>query len=211
MSDNARSSGTPTTPSSFPFASTRRGGPSSKAPRTSEAVRSPIRISSGTAACSRRAATLTASPLTKELPSRGRPTTTSPVFTPGAKGELALEERLQAAAHRKRAVERALRVVLERGGSAERGHHRIAGELLHRASGALDLRRHRLVEAVERRTRALGILRACQRRRADEIGEQHGRELPLVRRRCGVASARRTRGRTERRPATGRHTGRRRP
>src|SRR5207249_2952455 len=44
--------------------------------------RSPARISPGSAACSRRAATFTASPLTNELPTRGRPTTTSPVLTP---------------------------------------------------------------------------------------------------------------------------------
>src|SRR5207244_1998156 len=47
-----------------------------------EPVRSPTRISPGAAACSSRAAQLTASPVTNALPSRGRPTTTSPVFTP---------------------------------------------------------------------------------------------------------------------------------
>ncbi|HEX7311915.1 MAG TPA: hypothetical protein VF232_12120 [Gaiellaceae bacterium] len=104
----------------------------------------------------------------------------------GAKRELALEERVQTAAHRKRAMQRALRMVLERGGSAERGHDRVAGELLHRASGALDLRCHRFVEAVERRARALGILGAGERGRPNEIGEQYGRELPLVLGRCGV-------------------------
>ena len=50
------------------------------ASRTSSRVSGPIRISPGEAACSRRAATLTASPVTSVSPSP--PTTTSPVLTP---------------------------------------------------------------------------------------------------------------------------------
>ena len=56
------------------------GGPN--APRAVVTVRSPARMAPGSAACSSRAATLTASPDTNELPSRDRPTTTSPVLTP---------------------------------------------------------------------------------------------------------------------------------
>ena len=53
-------------------------------------------------------------------------------------------------------VQRALGVILERGGRAERRHHCIAGELLHRPARALDLGRHRVVEAIEQS-------RACAR------------------------------------------------
>ena len=83
------------------------------------------------------------------------------------------------AQHRQRRVQRALGVILQRGGRAERGHDRIAGELLDRPAGALDLRRHRVVEAVEDDARPLGILLA-ELGRADEVGEEDGRELPLL-------------------------------
>ena len=82
ISDSARTSRRQATPPAFPLAATVAGSSSSKAPRTAAAVRSPTRISPGSAACSSRAATLTASPVTNELPTRGCPTTTSPVFTP---------------------------------------------------------------------------------------------------------------------------------
>ena len=69
------------TPSGLPLASTAIGWSNSNAPLVAAAVRSPTRTSPGSAACSSRAATLTASPV-NELPSRGWPTTTSLVFTP---------------------------------------------------------------------------------------------------------------------------------
>ena len=80
--------------------------------------------------------------------------------------------------HRQGRVQRALCVVLERGRRTERRHHGIAGELLERAAGQPHFLRHRLVEAVEQEPRALGILLA-QLRRADEIGEEDGRDLPF--------------------------------
>ena len=49
-------------PSGFPLAATVAGSSNSKAPSTAATVRSPTRISPGPAACSSRAATLTASP-----------------------------------------------------------------------------------------------------------------------------------------------------
>jgi hypothetical protein len=82
MSDSARRRRLPTTPSGLPLATTDCGSSNSNAPRTDATVRSPTRMSPGCAACSRRAATFTASPVTNELCSRGLPTTTSPVFTP---------------------------------------------------------------------------------------------------------------------------------
>ena len=77
--------------------------------------------------------------------------------------------------HRERDVQRALRVVLVGCGSAERGHHCIADELLHRSARALDLRGHRVVETVEQRACALRVFISRQLGGADEIGEQDGR------------------------------------
>jgi len=62
MSESARTTLRQSTPAVFPFASTVDGSANSKAPRAAETVRSPARISPGAAACSSRAATLTASP-----------------------------------------------------------------------------------------------------------------------------------------------------
>jgi hypothetical protein len=63
-------------------ASTSLRSPNSNAPPTAATVRSPARISPGSAAFCRRSQVLTASPVTNELPSRGTPTTTSPVLAP---------------------------------------------------------------------------------------------------------------------------------
>ena len=57
----------------------RASGSTSTASRTSASVSAPTRISPGGAACSRRAATLTASPVARRS---SVPVTTSPVFTP---------------------------------------------------------------------------------------------------------------------------------
>ncbi len=62
----------------FPLSSSSSGS-TRTASRTSCSVSSPSRISPGPAACSSRAATLTASPVTSVSPS---PATTAPVFTP---------------------------------------------------------------------------------------------------------------------------------
>ena len=77
-----RASRRPGTPSGFPLASMVIGSSNSKASPTRATVRSPASPVPAAAACSSRAATFTASPVTNELPSRGRPTTTSLVFTP---------------------------------------------------------------------------------------------------------------------------------
>ena len=76
-------------------------------------------------------------------------------------------------------MQRPLGVVLERLGNTEHGHHRIAGELLDRPPGASDLVGHGVVEALEQETRALRILLVAERRRADEVGEQHSGQLAL--------------------------------
>ena len=82
MSVSARTTRRQGTPLALSLASTVCGSSNSNAPRAAATVRSPARISPGAAACSSRAATFTASPVTNELPSRARPTTTSPVLTP---------------------------------------------------------------------------------------------------------------------------------
>jgi hypothetical protein len=76
-------------------------------------------------------------------------------------------------------VQRALRMILLGSRNAERRHHRVADELLHRAAGALDLLCHRVVETLEQHARSLGILLA-ELRGADEVGEEDTCQLPLL-------------------------------
>ena len=110
ISESARTSGRHATPSGFALRLDRTSrSPNSNAPRTAATVRSPTRISPGSAACSSRAATLTASPLTNELPSRGRPATTSPVLTPMRSDSARRRPPRAAAASRARRGERARR------------------------------------------------------------------------------------------------------
>ena len=82
--------------------------------------------------------------------------------------------------HRKRCMQRALGVVLLRRRRPERGHDRVSHELLDSPTDALDLCRHRFVEAVEQRACPLGILRIRELRRPDQVGEEHGHELALL-------------------------------
>jgi hypothetical protein len=63
----------------LPLAATGRTGSATTASRTSRYVDSPSSVSPGAAACSSRAATLTASPVAS---ASGSPATTSPVLTP---------------------------------------------------------------------------------------------------------------------------------
>ena len=81
-------------------------------------------------------------------------------------------------AHRERGMERTLGVVLQRRGSAERRHDGVAGELLDGATDPLDLLGHRREEPVEQHPHRLGVGLA-DGGRPDEIGEEHGRDLPL--------------------------------
>ena len=70
------------TGSTLPFKTSGSTGSATTASRTRLIVGAPIRISPGAAACSRRAATLTASPVTSDRCAAASPATTSPVFTP---------------------------------------------------------------------------------------------------------------------------------
>ncbi len=67
------------TGSAFPFSSSGSTGSATTASRTSACVASPINTSPAAAACSKRAATFTASPVASRS---SVPVTTSPVFTP---------------------------------------------------------------------------------------------------------------------------------
>jgi hypothetical protein len=82
--------------------------------------------------------------------------------------------------HGQRGVEGALGMVFEGGRYPERGHHRVAGKLLDRAAGALDLLGHGVVEAVEQRPRPLRVLRGAERSRTDQVGEDDRGDLPLA-------------------------------
>ena len=93
--------------------------------------------------------------------------------------EHAVELGSEPALHRKRRMQCPLGVVLVRLGGAEDRHDRVACELLDRAAGAADLAGHRVVEPLQERPRALRVLLLAERRRADEVGEEHGGQLPL--------------------------------
>ena len=93
--------------------------------------------------------------------------------------EHAVEVGAEPALHRKCGMQRPLGVVLVRLGGAEDRHDRVARELLDRAAGAVDLGGHRIVEALQERPRPLRVLLLAERRRADEVGEEHGGQLPL--------------------------------
>ena len=73
----------------------------------------------------------------------------------------------------------ALGVVLVRLRDAERGHDGVAGELLDDAAVRGDAVRDVLEERVDAPADDLGIARGDELGRADEIDEEHGRELPL--------------------------------
>ncbi len=185
-SPTAASSGKAGTGSDFPFSSSRRSSPSSTASRTSRTVSAPIRTSPGSAACSSRAATLTASPVASRS---SVPVTTSPVLTP-------MRPRIpssgQGVAHLDRGPAGAQRVVLVHDRDAEDGHHCVADELLDGAAVALDDLPHPLEIAGEERAQRLGIGRLPELGRAGHVAEEDGDCLALLargrRRRHGRAA-----------------------
>jgi hypothetical protein len=90
------------------------------------------------------------------------------------------EELLESPLHREGRMKRTLRVIFLRGGRAECCHDCIPDELLDRPAGAFDLGRHGVVETVEESARALWVLCPCELCRADEVGEEDCRQLPLL-------------------------------
>ena len=179
MSESARTSGRQATPSALPFASMVFGSPNSNAPRTADTVRSPARISPGSAACSSRAATLTASPLTKELPSRGRPTTTSPVLTP-----IRSDSSPAKTASSRRCIANAVCKARSAWSSSASGAPNAAITASPANFSTVPpapsiSRAHRVVEALQAGARPFGILLARGRGRVDEIREEDRGELAL--------------------------------
>ena len=80
---------------------------------------------------------------------------------------------------RERRPHGARRIVLVRPRDAEGRHHRVAGELLDRAAVQLDAPRRPVEVLVHAPPDDLRIGRRDQRRRIDEIDEQHARKLAL--------------------------------
>ena len=90
----------------------------------------------------------------------------------------------------------ALGVVLVRLRDAEGGHDGVAGELLHDPAVRRDAVRDVLEERVDAAADDLGIARSDELGRADEVDEEHGRELAFHRTSVGIrlqaAAARKT-------------------
>ena len=78
-----------------------------------------------------------------------------------------------------RGAHRPLRVVLVRERDAERRHHGVAGELLDDAAVRRDAVRDLVEEARQARADDLGVGARDELRRADEVDEEHRRELAL--------------------------------
>ena len=105
---------------------------------------------------------------------------------PDPQREAVREELVQTLEHPERRLQRPLGVVLLGHRGAEDRDDRVADELLHRPAAERDLGFHRVVEALEEVSRVLGIELGTHRRRADEIGEQDRRQLPLHRSRTAL-------------------------
>ena len=88
-------------------------------------------------------------------------------------------EGLEGFANRERRTSRALRVVLVGLRNAERGHDRVAGELLDDPAVLPDGLGNRLEELVHAPTHDLGVGRGDEPGRVDDVDEQDRCELPL--------------------------------
>ena len=169
-------------------------------------MRSPSRTSRSPAACSSRAATLTASPVTRRWPVVGSPATTSPVFTPVRLASRTPQwrssssfELRQCPLHPGRGADRTECVVLVQLREAEDRHHRVADELLDDAAVLLELRAHRVEVARHHLAERLRVELLAHRGGALEVGEDDRDDLAeLLRRVRRTRAVRRTRGRTSR-------------
>ena len=171
-------------------------------PRALWAVRSETSTSPGSAEVCSRAATLTTSPVTIADPGSGLvAASTSPVFTPMRICRVrpceTTSSSLTESSRRRMAssgTQRAGGVVLVRGGDAERGHHRVADELLDRPALCLDLLPHRVEVLTHHRAQPLRVQVVGEHRRAGDVGEEDGDELALLTavRERGPGRARRT-------------------
>ena len=80
---------------------------------------------------------------------------------------------------RERGPDGARGVVLVRPRDPERGHDRVADELLHRAAVSADAAGRPLEEAVDAPAHDLRVRCGDERGRVDDVDEQHGCELAL--------------------------------
>ena len=155
-------------------------------PRCGPTVRrcaaSPMRISPGAAACWRRAATFTASPVANVESVSS--TTTSPASIPirASRPSSRTCSRIPSAG-----ADGAVGVVLVRVRDPEGGHDGVAGELLDRAAVRLDAARDAVEEGRHAAPRDLRILAGDELGRRDQVGEQDRRQLPFHSRILGTA------------------------
>ena len=152
--------------------------------RPGDRCRAPSRISPAGAACSSRAATLTASPVVNEPPSVRLPVVASPVLSPirtrswTPRGVADLAAGL---AHVERRPRGAQRVVLVRDRDAEHRHHAVAAVVLDRAAVPLDGLAHAVEPALHRPAQRLRVDPLAERRRAHDVGEDDRDDLaPLL-------------------------------
>ena len=136
------------------------------------------------AACSSRAATLTASPGDERL------ALAADDDLAGVDADPRLETMLgDRVAHLGGGPNCAKRVVLVRDGDPEHGHDRVADELLDRPSVPLEDRAQILEVPPHARAQRFRIRRLAERRRSDEVAEEDRDDLALLARRLGQGEA----------------------
>ena len=72
-------------------------------------------------------------------------------------------------------------IVLANRRDAEDGHHRVSDELLDHAAVPLEHGLHRIEVAPHHASKQLGVESLAERRRARDVGEQNGYDLPFLR------------------------------
>ena len=120
----------------------------------------------------------------ERLPGGRSPATTPPVFTPmwtriaNRDRVRALVQPVESVTHvdRRRDTPAARR--LRGAAGSEHGHHRVADVLLDRPSVALDRRAHRVEVPQHQKPQGFGVEALAERRRVDDVGEEHGDSLP---------------------------------
>jgi hypothetical protein len=141
-------------------------------------VRSPTRISSGSAACSEAGCDVDGVAC-HERAALARPVDDDFACVDPDAQRQAVVELSESSLHRERRMEGALGVVLAGSRRAKCSHHSVAGEFLDRSAGRCDLGRHLVVEAIEESARPLRILLVGQCCGADEVCKHDRDELSL--------------------------------
>ena len=113
----------------------------------------------------------------------------------------------EALLHAQRGPDGPLGVVLVGDRRAEQRDQRVADHLVDLAAEGRDLDREPLEAAVDEVLDVLGVRGLRQRREPDQVGEEHGRDAPLVRPRDKAVAARRAEARVSRSRTPARRTG----